>query len=132
MELLPSTSTLLARNLMPRSVWLHRIATRWLKEPSQERSGESAGALGPVAAITGLTGWLSDPLAFLSPPFFSPAMIKDVGVTWVILGHSERRHVFGESDEVSDPGSLSLKMSPSSYGLCSARLCQQQADVLRL
>lgn len=28
----------------------------------------------------------------------SPAMIKDVGATWVILGHSERRHVFGESD----------------------------------
>ncbi len=30
----------------------------------------------------------------------SPAMIKDCGVTWVILGHSERRHVFGESDEL--------------------------------
>lgn len=28
----------------------------------------------------------------------SPAMIKDVGVSWVILGHSERRNVFGESD----------------------------------
>lgn len=27
-------------------------------------------------------------------------MIKDCGVDWVILGHSERRHVFGESDEV--------------------------------
>lgn len=31
----------------------------------------------------------------------SPAMIKDCGVNWVILGHSERRHVFGESDEVT-------------------------------
>lgn len=31
----------------------------------------------------------------------SPAMIKDCGVHWVILGHSERRHVFGESDEVT-------------------------------
>ncbi|XP_056385194.1 triosephosphate isomerase [Hyla sarda] len=30
----------------------------------------------------------------------SPAMIKDIGATWVILGHSERRHVFGESDEL--------------------------------
>ncbi len=28
-------------------------------------------------------------------------MIKDCGVKWVILGHSERRHVFGESDEVT-------------------------------
>lgn len=27
-------------------------------------------------------------------------MIKDVGVCWVILGHSERRNVFGESDEL--------------------------------
>lgn len=34
-------------------------------------------------------------------PSPSPAMIKDCGVEWVILGHSERRHVFGESDEVS-------------------------------
>lgn len=30
----------------------------------------------------------------------SPAMIKDVGCEWVILGHSERRHVFGESDQL--------------------------------
>lgn len=32
----------------------------------------------------------------------SPGMIKDCGATWVVLGHSERRHVFGESDEVSN------------------------------
>ncbi|XP_072131640.1 triosephosphate isomerase-like [Mobula birostris] len=30
----------------------------------------------------------------------SPAMIKDCGAAWVVLGHSERRHVFGESDEL--------------------------------
>lgn len=30
----------------------------------------------------------------------SPAMIKDLGCEWVILGHSERRNVFGESDEL--------------------------------
>lgn len=30
----------------------------------------------------------------------SAQMIKDFGLNWVILGHSERRHVFGESDEV--------------------------------
>lgn len=27
-------------------------------------------------------------------------MIKDCGADWVILGHSERRHVFGEGDEL--------------------------------
>lgn len=30
----------------------------------------------------------------------SPAMIKDVGANWVILGHSERRTIFGEKDEL--------------------------------
>lgn len=30
----------------------------------------------------------------------SPAMIKDLGCGWVILGHSERRTIFGESDEL--------------------------------
>ncbi|VEN43810.1 unnamed protein product [Callosobruchus maculatus] len=30
----------------------------------------------------------------------SPMMLKDIGVCWVILGHSERRQIFGESDEL--------------------------------
>lgn len=30
----------------------------------------------------------------------SPAMIKDIGCNWAVLGHSERRHVFGESDQL--------------------------------
>jgi triosephosphate isomerase len=30
----------------------------------------------------------------------SAEMLKDAQVNWVILGHSERRHVFGESDVV--------------------------------
>ena len=31
---------------------------------------------------------------------YSPEMALDSGAEWVILGHSERRHVFGETDEV--------------------------------
>jgi triosephosphate isomerase len=27
-------------------------------------------------------------------------MLKDMNINWTILGHSERRHVFGESDKV--------------------------------
>ncbi|CAD6230504.1 GSCOCG00006791001-RA-CDS [Cotesia congregata] len=30
----------------------------------------------------------------------SPAMLVDNGIPWVILGHSERRNVFGENDEL--------------------------------
>ncbi|MEX1025122.1 MAG: triose-phosphate isomerase [Planctomycetota bacterium] len=30
----------------------------------------------------------------------SAAMLKDVGATMVILGHSERRHLYGETDEL--------------------------------
>jgi len=30
----------------------------------------------------------------------SPQMIKNLGLGWTILGHSERRHILGETDEV--------------------------------
>jgi len=37
----------------------------------------------------------------------SPIMLKDVGCTYVILGHSERRKIFGETDEVINKKVLS-------------------------
>ena len=30
----------------------------------------------------------------------SAEMLNDLGIQWTILGHSERRHVFGETDKV--------------------------------
>ncbi len=30
----------------------------------------------------------------------SPAMLRDSGATWALTGHSERRHIFDESDEI--------------------------------
>lgn len=41
-------------------------------------------------------------------------MIKDCGLDWVILGHSERRHVFGESDELIGQKVLALSHFNSS------------------
>lgn len=46
----------------------------------------SSGYLKKSGAFTGETG---------------TEMLNDLGVAWVILGHSERRTLFGESDQVS-------------------------------
>merc|ERR1711998_740911 len=34
----------------------------------------------------------------------SPDMLVDAGVEWTLLGHSERRHIFGETDEAREAG----------------------------
>ncbi len=40
----------------------------------------------------------------------SPAMLQDMGATWVLVGHSERRHVFGESlDFVQEKTAVALE-----------------------
>lgn len=53
-----------------------------------------------LCSVRCLQMWINTLTSFL----LSPAMIKDIGAAWVILGHSERRHVFGESDEVRGRG----------------------------
>jgi len=48
----------------------------------------------------------------------SADMLKEAGCTWVILGHSERRHVFGEKDE-----EIAMKVGFAiAQGLCTC-LC---------
>ncbi len=45
----------------------------------------------------------------------SPAMLKESGCTWVILGHSERRQLFGETDPLvaeKTAAALSAKLLP--------------------
>jgi triosephosphate isomerase len=56
-------------------------------------------------------------------------MLKDVGCTYVIIGHSERRHVIGETDEL-----INKKLSAAIIGgllpiLCVGELLEErQAD----
>lgn len=56
-----------------------------------------------AVSATGVTVGAQDVYVELKGAFtgeISPAMLKDVGCTYVLCGHSERRHVIGESDEL--------------------------------
>ena len=110
------TSTSCALNCARTLPLLHKIATRSRAVPLPARSGlplhqqtqstqlcmyGCVGGPKTSRAQEENTHSYSHPSSLLyHDPRCSPAMIKDVGAEWVILGHSERRHVFGESDEV--------------------------------
>lgn len=55
-------------------------------------------AAGSNIAVGAQNMYFEDKGAFTGE--ISAAMLKDVGCKYVILGHSERRHVLGESDEM--------------------------------
>jgi triosephosphate isomerase len=54
--------------------------------------------LPPTIGVAAQNCYKADSGAFTGE--ICPAMIKDVGCEWVILGHSERRNVFGETDQL--------------------------------
>ena len=59
----------------------------------------------------------------------STAMLKDVGCKYVIIGHSERRHVIGESDELINRKVVKSLSDGMSVILCVGELLEQrQAD----
>ena len=58
----------------------------------QERIGKSG------ISLAGQNCHWEDKGAFTGE--ISPTMLSDLGCTYVIVGHSERRHVFNESDEI--------------------------------
>ncbi|WP_446743705.1 triose-phosphate isomerase [Silvibacterium acidisoli] len=59
-----------------------------------------AAASGSNVAVGGQNMYFTDEGAFTGET--SPVMLKAVGVTHVLVGHSERRHYFCESDEIVD------------------------------
>jgi triosephosphate isomerase (TIM) len=59
----------------------------------------------------------------------SPAMLKSIGCRYIIVGHSERRRLFGETDEMANKkvrAVLAEKMNPI---LCVDRLSQLKAGI---
>jgi len=58
----------------------------------------AAAALGSNILIGGQNMYFEKEGAFTGE--ISATMLLDAGATWVVLGHSERRHVFHESDEM--------------------------------
>jgi len=56
------------------------------------------GVVKPLIKTAGQNSYKVEKGAFTGD--LSPQMLADVGAEWVILGHSERRNVFGENDEL--------------------------------
>jgi triosephosphate isomerase len=66
----------------------------------------------------------------------SPVMLKDAGCQYVIIGHSERRQIFGESDEFINTKALALAEAGLGAIFCigetlEERESDQMFDVLR-
>jgi len=58
----------------------------------------------------------------------APAMIQDCGASWVIIGHSERRNVFGEQDDlIGEKVGFALKSGLSVIPCIGEKLEEREA-----
>ncbi|KAJ1892771.1 hypothetical protein LPJ66_006143 [Kickxella alabastrina] len=56
----------------------------------------------------------------------SPEMLKDVGAQWVILGHSERRSILGESDDFTAQKCVKALAAGLKVALCVGELLEER------
>lgn len=60
----------------------------------------------------------------------SPQMLKDMGIDWVVLGHSERREYFKESDElVGEKTAFALAAGVSVIACIGEKLDEREANI---
>ncbi|KAI8997193.1 triosephosphate isomerase [Pilobolus umbonatus] len=60
----------------------------------------------------------------------SPQMLKDLGIDWVVLGHSERREYFHESDElVGEKVAFALAADVSVIACIGEKLDEREANI---
>lgn len=68
--------------------------------------------------------WYEDKGAFTGE--VSAAMLQDVGISWVILGHSERRHIIKETDEIIGKKTAAALKNGLSVILCVGELLEER------
>ncbi|KAJ2227511.1 hypothetical protein H4R99_006598 [Coemansia sp. RSA 1722] len=56
----------------------------------------------------------------------SPEMLKDVGAQWVIVGHSERRNILGESDDFTAEKCVKALAAGLKVSLCVGELLEER------
>ncbi len=79
---------------------------------------------GSAIALGAQNAWYEDNGAYTGE--LSGAMLADVGCTYVILGHSERRHILGEDDELINRKVLKMLADGLKCILCVGELLEQR------
>jgi len=58
----------------------------------------------------------------------SPLMLKELGVKYVLIGHSERRHIFGECDEIINKKMISALLHGITPILCVGETLKEREE----
>lgn len=56
----------------------------------------------------------------------SPSMLKEIGVSWVLVGHSERRGIFKENDLIIGKKAAAAKEAGVNFILCCGETIEQK------